>query len=81
MEVQFTWASIGVIIAVLSHGVFTVWSAATFKATISTKLDNLVNAMQKMDKELEKRDTQISAVWKRVDELNARVTFVEVKQK
>ena len=79
MNIQLGWASVAVIISVVGHAFFTIWSAATFKATISSKIDNLVNAMLRMDKELEKRDIQITAMWKKVDGLNERITRAETK--
>ena len=77
IEVQLTWAAMTVFIAVIGHAIFTIWSAATFKAVISTKLDNLVLAMQKIDKELEKRDTQISTTWRKIDDLANRINKIE----
>lgn len=77
MDISLSWAGVGIIVAVFGHAFFTVWSAASFKATISTKLDNLVVAMNRLDKELEKRDLQISAAWKRIDDINGRLSRVE----
>ena len=77
MNITLTWAAAGIIIAVVCHAFFTVWSAATFKATISTKIDGLVLALQRLDRELEKRDAQIAAAWKKIDGLSERVTRIE----
>ena len=77
MNIQIGWTGIGVIVAVLAHAYFTVWSAASFKATISSKIDSLVQALQRMDKELEKRDAIITAVWKKIDMINDRLIKVE----
>lgn len=79
MNLDITWPAIGVIVAVICHAFFTVWSAATFKATISAKIDNLVSALQRMDRELEKRDQVMSAAWKKLDSLNDRLVRVETK--
>ena len=77
MAVEVTWAALAVVISVLTHAIFTVWSAATFKATISIKIDNLVSALQRLDRELEKRDTQIAAAWRKIDDIGSRVSKIE----
>ena len=79
MNLQIGWAAIAIIMSVLAHAFFTIWSAATFKTTISIKIDNLVLALQRLDKELEKRDVQIAAAWKKIDHINDRVTRIEAK--
>ena len=77
VSISIGWAGVGVIVAVIGHALFTVWSAASFKTTISVKIDNLVLALQRLDKELEKRDSQIQAAWKKIDKLSERVTRIE----
>ena len=73
MSFEITWVSIGVVISILLHAYHTVkWSTK-----ISIHLESLSNSVLKMEKELEKRDTQITAVWKRVDALGNRLTAVE----
>lgn len=75
MSFEITWVSIGVVISILLHAYHTVkWSTK-----ISINLESLANSVLKMDKELEKRDIQITAVWKRVDALGNRLTAVESK--
>jgi hypothetical protein len=73
MNIELTWASIAVIISILTHGGFSVWWASK----ITSQIDTLVSSLTRMDKELEKRDTQISAVWKRVDIIGNRLSAVE----
>lgn len=79
MNITIGWAGFGLIVAILGHALFTVWSAASFKTTISLKLDNLVKALEKMDGELAKRDAQIAAAWKKIDHINDRVTRLEAQ--
>jgi len=79
MSLQISWTGFGVIVAVAVHALFTVWSAASFKATISAKIDNLVSALQRLDGELEKRDRQITAAFKKIDDLSMRVVRIESK--
>jgi hypothetical protein len=70
---------ITLILSVLGHGAFTIWSAATFRATIVAKMDGLAKSFSSMEKELEKRDAQISAAWKRIDDHGERIVRVETK--
>ena len=75
MNIELSWAAIAVIMSILTHGGFSVWWASK----ITSQIDTLVLSLTRMDKELEKRDIQISAVWKRVDVLGNRLTAVESK--
>lgn len=73
MLVELTWPASAVIITIAAHGGFSVWWASK----ITAQIDNLAKCLDKMDFELGKRDTQISAAWKRIDQLGNRVTAVE----
>lgn len=75
MNIQLGWSAIGVIVAILLHGAASIWWASKITTTIS----EFKNAFIKLDKELEKRDDQIRAIWKRVDAVNGRLTTVEAK--
>lgn len=75
MNIELTWPAVAIIISILTHGAFSVWWASK----ITSQIDTLVSSLTRMDKELEKRDTQISAVWKRVDSLGNRLSFLESK--
>ena len=77
MSIEIGWAGLGIIIAILSHAAFTIWYAASFKATVSSKIDNLILSLSRIDKELEKRDAQIAAAWKKIDEIKDRITRIE----
>lgn len=79
MNIELNIPTIALIISVIGHAFFTVWSAASFKTAISSKMDNLVEALRRMDRELEKRDAVISAVWKKIDGINERVMKIETK--
>lgn len=75
MQVEITWVSIGVVLSILLHAYHTVkWCTK-----ITIYLDSLSNNLSRIDKELEKRDTQISAAWKRIDSIGNRLTAVESK--
>ena len=76
MNIQIGWTGIGVIFAILAHAGFTVWWAAN----ITNEMKNLSASLIRLDKELEKRDVQISAVWKRVDVFNERLIKLELKE-
>jgi len=73
MSIEITWVSIGVMLAVLGHAYHTVvWSSK-----ITQQLETLNSNLNRLDKELEKRDTQIAAVWRKVDGLAERVLKIE----
>lgn len=79
-----TWEGAGVIIAVATLILAVVdHKISTVKAmtTISVKLDNVVKSVDKMDAELEKRDTQIKALWSKSDNLNGRLIVIETSLK
>jgi len=65
MDLHLTVQGIAVIVAILGHAGATVWWASK----VAARLDNLYVGLMRMDRELEKRDTQISAIWKRLDEV------------
>ena len=75
MSITIGWAAIGVIIAIISHAIFTIFWAAK----MTFHIENLNNSIIKVDKELEKRDIQISAGWKKLDSINQRLVVVETK--
>ena len=77
--IEIGWAGVGIIITVIGHAFFTVWSAASFKATISAKIDNLVASLNRLDSEMEKRDSRISAAFNKIDNLHDRVTRIEIE--
>ena len=77
--IQLGWAGIGIVLAILGHAGFTIWHTATFKTTLILKIDGLVDALSKMDKELEKRDEKIAAAWKKIDAFSERLIIVETK--
>ena len=77
--VEIGWVGVGVIAAVLANAFFTVWSAASFKATISAKIDSLVASLNRLDTEMEKRDSKISVAFTKIDNLHDRVTRIEIQ--
>ncbi len=75
MNLQLTWISVGVITGILAHAYHTVvWSSR-----ITDRLSSLNDTMIRLDKELEKRDNQITAAWKKIDSLSERVILIEAK--
>ena len=75
MDIQLTWASIGIILAILGHAYHTiVWSSK-----MTTQLENMADSFKRLDKELEKRDIQLTAAWKKIDLLSERVIVIEAK--
>ena len=75
MNVQLGWAGFGVILAILIHGGASIWWASK----MTNEIENLNSSLIRLDKELEKRDVQIVAVWKKIDWLGDRMTHVEAK--
>lgn len=57
------FALAGIIISILVHAFATVWWASK----VSSTLNSILIALVKIDTEFEKRDTQISKLWERVD--------------
>ena len=79
MDVSHYIPAMSLIVAILAHAAFTLWSAATFRATIVAKMDQLNNSFTRMEKELEVRDKQIAAAWKKIDNHGDRIIRVETK--
>ena len=67
MEMSSEWVTL--IIVIIGHAFATVWYASKAIA----KLEEVNRSMARIDKELEKRDAQIAAIWKRIDELRDMV--------
>lgn len=69
MMMQFNTAVIfaisGLILSVLAHA----WASIWWASRITSKVESVDSNLSRLDKELEKRDTQISAIWKRIDEI------------
>ena len=65
MTIELTWAAGGVTVAVLAHAITTVRASAKLEA----KVEMMAQSLARIDKELEKRDAQITALWNRVDDL------------
>lgn len=73
MSIDLTWAGVGVIIAISVHAFYTVrWASK-----VEFKLSSIADSFLKLDKELEKRDVQINAAWKRIDNINERIIKIE----
>lgn len=79
MNVQITWAGIGVIIAVLLHAFYTIRWSSKLETTVTIQLTNLTNALVKLDNELSKRDARITAAWNKIDNHNERIIKLESK--
>jgi len=77
MSIEIGWAALSVIIAIIGHGSFTIWWASKITAQMDTLRDTVAN----INRELEKRDNQIAANWKKLDHINHRLTIVETKCK
>ena len=54
---------VGVVIAIIVHIIATAWWASK----ITTLVTMMSESLNKIDKELEKRDQQIAKLWERID--------------
>ena len=72
-----TWQAASVILAILTHAGFLIWWASK----MTSKMDTQTSALIKIDRELEKRDQQLAAAWKKLDKHEHRLTVVETKCK
>lgn len=65
MMVELSWPLIGLIGAIVIHAASTIWWASKINANVTFMRENL----SQIRDELERRDVQIGAIWKRIDEL------------
>lgn len=75
MSITLGWTAVAVIMAVVAHGVATIWWASR----ITSIIDQFKSSIDNLNKELEKRDTQIAAAWKQIDHVKERLTIVETQ--
>ena len=68
---------LGTILAFVTNLVAIVWWASKMTAKMDTNKDTLL----RIEKELEKRDGQMAAAWKKIDRHEHRLTVVETKCK
>ena len=73
MQIDLTWAGLGVTVAILCHAFYTVrWASK-----VEYRLTTIADSFSKLDKELEKRDSKIDAAWRQIDVLRERVIRIE----
>lgn len=65
MELHFSTQGVAIILTMIVHLCGGVWLAAS----VVSQLKNLNDNIMRVEKELEKRDVQIAALWKRTDEI------------
>ena len=76
MDINLNWTGAAVIVSILAHlVVLVIWGTR-----ISSKADNLVGIVAKFQEEIRSRDTQLIALWKKVDDLVGRMIRIEVLQ-
>ena len=64
------------IMAVLAHAAASIWWASK----ITTVIEGISNTLTRFEKEFEKREKAMEAVWRKVDEVKDRVTTLEAHQ-
>ena len=74
---MINWEMLGVLLSVLVNMGVGVWWASK----ITAKLDSNRDALTRLEKDIEKRDAQLAAAWKKIDNINERLTVVETKCK
>jgi len=67
----------GVILAIAVQIGAWIWWASK----MTTKIDGNKDALIRIEKEIEKRDQQVAAAWKKIDKHEHRLTVVETKCK
>jgi len=75
MSVTLGWSAMALIFTVVAHGVATVWWASR----ITSIIDQFKSSIDNLNKELEKRDSQITAAWKQIDSVKERLTIIETQ--
>ena len=67
----------GVILAIAVQIGAWIWWASK----MTSKMDSSKEALHRIEKEIEKRDQQVAAAWKKIDKHEHRLTVVETKCK
>lgn len=77
MSFEITGIGLTVLISIVLHGFSSVWWASK----ITSEIWHINKSIDLLGKELIKRDDQISALWKKVDNLSGRVSAIETRCK
>lgn len=75
MSIEISWVGVAVVISILAHAFATI----RYAVRIGVQLENLNDSIRRLDKELEKRDIQISAIWKKLDDIKEKVYGIAIK--
>lgn len=76
MTISVIVAIISLCLAVLVHAVASIWWASR----ITTTVEGISKFLDKIEKEFEKRDSGMKAMWERIDEIKGRVTHLEARR-
>ena len=74
---MLNWEMIGVMSALLMNMGVCVWWASRITAKLDTNRETLI----RVERDMEKRDTQLAAAWKKIDGHEHRITVIETKCK
>lgn len=69
MTIQVTPAFVTFFVFIVGYMVASIWWAATLTATIKSLNDKL----DRIDKDFTKQEGQITALWRKYDEMNAKI--------
>lgn len=69
MSFELLAGAVTMSLAILGHGAASIWWAAK----ITTQVANISASLIRFEKELEKRDNQIAALWQKVDSIQNRM--------
>lgn len=72
---NFSTDQLTFLLAILTHAIATVWWASKTNTTITFIREEL----SRIRVELEKRDTQIAAIWNKIDRMEDRMTKREIQ--
>lgn len=75
MILTLEWQAIGLIIAIAGHALVTVYNTGRQ----IEKMNGMQTAVDSLKKELEKRDSLITAAFKKIDHVDHRLTRVEAR--
>jgi hypothetical protein len=75
MDFHFSAGNFAIVLAILTHGASWIW----FASKMASKVDGLVSAINRLDKELEKRDQMTERIWERIDEVRDMIPTIKEK--
>lgn len=76
MDVKSFVDSWGIILVILSHAGGTIW----WMSKVNTTLTFIREDFKSLDEDIKKKDSQVTTIWSKIDNINARLSAVEAIQ-